>query len=124
MLGEEIMVPVLLTLMEDTFLLFIAPIMAEDLIKGHLQYLVVTLAEVLVITEMSRAPPMDLCLLLPKRQEDADGSTQPLWRIRQQNSYRGCFSCSVVLSSFACFCSEREESEMKRLDFIYCTFES
>jgi hypothetical protein len=41
MLDVEIMVPVVVVV-EDTFLLFIAPIMAEDLIEGRLWNLTVT----------------------------------------------------------------------------------
>ena len=105
LLGEGIMVPVLLVLMEDMFLLFIDLIMEEDLVGGTPRYLVTLVVEVLVMTEMG------LLLLLPKLlPEAAAGSTQqPLWRIQQQSSCPGCFSCSVALLYFACFCSERGE---------------
>ena len=106
------MVPVLLVLMEDMFLLYIDLIMEEDLVGGAPRYLVTLVMEVLVMTEMRMAPSMDLLLLLPKLllPEAAAGSTQqPLWRIQQQNSCPGCFSCSVALLYFACFCSEGEE---------------
>ena len=120
LLGEGIMVPVLLVLMEDMFLLFIDLIMEEDLVGGTPRYLVALVVEVLVMTEMRMAPSMDLLLLLPKLPEAAVGSTQqPLWRIQQQNSCPGCFSCSVASSYFACFCSERSVNEMKLTDFIF-----
>ena len=106
LLGEGIMVPVLLVLMEDMFLLFIDLIMEEDLVEGASRHLVTLVVEVLVMTEMG------LLLLLPKLllPEAVVGSTQqPLWRIQQQNSCPGCCSCSVASSYFACFCSETGE---------------
>ena len=115
MLELAIMATVLLVLMEDTFLLFIVPIMEEDLVGGPLRCLVTLVVEVLVITGMTMASSMDFLLLLPKLPlEAAVGSVQhPLWMIQQQNSCPDCFSCSVASSSFACFCSEGEECEMR-----------
>ena len=114
LLGEGIMVPVLLVLMEDMFLLFIDLIMEEDLVGGTPRYLVALVVEVLVMTEMRMAPSMDLLLLLPKLPEAAVGSTQqPLWRIQQQNSCPGCFSCSVASSYLLASVLKQERSEMR-----------